>query len=70
MIHSSQWVNQTLDLSAFEAKMEAQALSDLIWAIQMSAIPLAALAFAFWWSREEKPFGLSDEDVIEAELID
>ena len=38
--------------------------------LQVGAIPLAALAFAFWWSREEKPLEIIDNSTIEAELLD
>ena len=70
VVHSSQWVNESVDVSSFEISFQAQAIENIVLVLQIGAIPLAALAFAFWWSREEKPFELSETDVLEAELID
>jgi hypothetical protein len=38
--------------------------------LQVGAIPLFVIGFAFWWSREEKPFGIDEEMPLDAELIE
>ena len=42
----------------------------ILWIAQALSIPLIVVAFAFWWSREDKPFGLDEEELLEAELLE
>ena len=70
VIDSAQWVNESVDLSPTETSFLTHSIETLIWIFQAGAIPLFVIAFAFWWSREEKPFDLDEEAVLEAELIE
>ena len=70
VVHSSQWVNETIDIAKLKSYTTSSSLTNLIWAMQVGAIPLSALAFAFWWSREEKPLEILDNSILEAELLD
>ena len=69
VVHSSQWVNESVDVGNYEVGFFAQSLETLVWALQAGAIPLFVIGFAFWWSREEKPFDL-EEIPLEAEILD
>jgi hypothetical protein len=42
----------------------------ILWIAQAVSIPLIVVAFAFWWSREDKPLVLDEEEPLEAELIE
>ena len=70
VVDSSQWVNETIDIAKLKSYTTSSSLTNLIWAMQVGAIPLSALAFAFWWSREEKPLEILDNSILEAELLD
>jgi len=70
VIHSSKFVNETVDIASTKITTSSFSSSTLTWMLQVGAIPLAALAFAFWWSREEKPLEIIDNSTIEAELLD
>ena len=48
----------------------SQSMDTIVWILQVGSIPLLVIAFAFWWSREEKPFDMNEEIPLEAELID
>ena len=48
----------------------SESVETLLWILQAGAIPIFVVAFAFWWSREEKPFDLDDEAPLEAELLE
>ncbi|MBT4982375.1 MAG: hypothetical protein HOM85_04865, partial [Euryarchaeota archaeon] len=69
LINSAVWVNESVDVGDYETGFFAQSMASLVWAMQVGAIPLFVIGFAFWWSREEKPFYLVDEIPLEAELI-
>ena len=70
VVHSSQWVNESVSLSPLTTSFLSQSAEALIWILQVGAIPLFAVAFAFWWSREEKPLSMLESEVLEAELIE
>jgi len=70
VIHSSQWVNESVEVSPYSKSLLDHSIELLIWVIQAGAIPIVVIAFAVWWSREEKPFDIDDEVPLEAELIE
>jgi hypothetical protein len=70
VVHSSQWVNESVELSPYSKSLFDHSIEVLIWIAQAGAIPIIVVAFAFWWSREEKPFDIEDEAVLEAEIIE
>ena len=70
VIHSSQWVNESVDISPETQSFFSKSIETIVWIMQAGAIPLFVIAFAFWWSREETPFDLDDEIPLEAELIE
>ena len=70
VVDSAQWVNESVELSPTETSFLTHSIETLIWIFQAGAIPIFVIAFAFWWSREEKPFDLDEEAVLEAELIE
>ena len=69
IIDSAQWVNESVDLSSVEMISSSTSTTTLIWALQIGAIPLFVLCFAFWWSKKEKPFELYG-DVEDAILVE
>ncbi|MBJ46373.1 MAG: hypothetical protein CMB59_00545 [Euryarchaeota archaeon] len=70
VVHSSQWVNESVSISPSTTSFFSQSVETLVWVLQAGAVPLFVVAFAFWWSREEKPFDLEDESPLEAELLE
>ena len=70
VVHSSQWVNESVELSPYSKSLFDHSIEMLFWIAQVGAIPIIVVAFAFWWSREEKPFDIEDEAVLEAEIIE
>ena len=70
VVHSSQWVNESVSMSPSTASFLSQSVETLVWVLQAGAVPLFVVAFAFWWSREEKPFDLEDDAPLEAELLE
>ena len=70
VVHSSQWVNESVDISPYTKSLFEHSIEMMIWVIQAGAIPIIVVAFAVWWSREEKPFDIDDETPLEAELIE
>ena len=70
VINSSTWVNESVDVGDYEVGFFAQSVATLIWAFQIGIVPLVVVCFAFWWSREEKPFAMDEEIPLEAELIE
>ena len=70
VVHSSQWVNESVELSPYSKSLFDHSIEMLLWIAQAGAIPIIVVAFAFWWSREEKPFDIEDEAVLEAEIIE
>ena len=69
VVHSSQWVNESVSVGPSTASFLSQSVETLVWILQAGAVPLFVVAFAFWWSREEKPFDLDDDAPLEAELL-
>ena len=69
-VNSSQWVNESVDRSPEVTTLFSESVETLLWILQAGAIPIFVVAFAFWWSREEKPFDLDDEVPLEAELLE
>ena len=69
-VNSSQWVNESVDRSPEVSTLFSESVETLLWILQAGAIPIFVVAFAFWWSREEKPFDLDDEAPLEAELVE
>ena len=69
VVHSSQWVNESVSISP-TTSFFSQSVETLVWVLQAGAVPLFVVAFAFWWSREEKPFDLEDDSPLEAELLE
>ena len=70
VVHSSQWVNESVGMSPSTTSFLSQSVEMLVWVLQAGAVPLFVVAFAFWWSREEKPFDLEDDAPLEAELLE
>ena len=70
VVHSSQWVNESVSMSPSTTSFLSQSVETLVWVLQAGAVPLFVVAFAFWWSREEKPFDLEDDSPLEAELLE
>ena len=70
VVHSSQWVNESVSANPEISTLLSESIETLVWILQAGAIPIFVVAFAFWWSREEKPFDLDDEVPLEAELIE
>ena len=70
VVHSSQWVNESVDLNPQVTTLFSESVETLLWILQAGAIPVFVVAFAFWWSREEKPFDLDEEVPLEAELLE
>ena len=70
VLHSSQWVNESVDLNPQVTTLFSESVETLLWILQAGAIPVFVVAFAFWWSREEKPFDLDEEVPLEAELLE
>ncbi len=70
VIHSSQWVNESVNVGDYELSFFAQTTQTMIWALQAGIIPLVVIGFAFWWSREDKPLEMEEEIPLEAELLD
>ena len=70
VVHSSQWVNESVSMSPSTTSFLSQSVETLVWVLQAGAVPLFVVAFAFWWSREEKPFDLEDDAPLEAELLE
>ena len=69
VVHSSQWVNESVDINPSTASFLTQSVATLVWILQVGAIPLFVVAFAFWWSRKENPLELDDE-IQEAILVE
>ena len=69
VVHSSQWVNESVDIDPSKASFLTQSVATLVWILQVGAIPLFVVAFAFWWSRKENPLELDDE-IHEAILVE
>ena len=70
VVHSSQWVNESVDISPYSKSLFDHSIEMILWIAQALSIPLIVVAFAFWWSREDKPFGLDEEELLEAELLE
>ena len=70
VVHSSQWVNESVDISPYSKSLFDHSVEMILWIAQAVSIPLIVVAFAFWWSREDKPFGLDEDEPLEAELIE
>ena len=70
VVHSSQWVNESVSMSPSTTSFLSQSVETLVWVLQAGAVPLFVVAFAFWWSREDKPFELEDDAPLEAELLE
>ena len=70
VVHSSQWVNESVSINPSTTSLFSQSVETLVWVLQAGAVPLFVVAFAFWWSREEKPFDLEDDSPLEAELLE
>lgn len=70
VVHSSQWVNESVSMSPSTTSFLSQSVETLVWVLQAGAVPLFVVAFAFWWSREDKPFDLEDDAPLEAELLE
>ena len=70
VVNSSQWVNESVDQSPEASTFFSESVETLLWILQAGAIPIFVVAFAFWWSREEKPFDLDEEVPLEAELVE
>ncbi len=70
VVHSSQWVNESVNLNPQVTTLLSESVEILLWILQAGAIPVFVVAFAFWWSREEKPFDLDEETPLEAELLE
>ncbi len=70
VINSAQWVNESVDVAPSSDGFFTQSMETIVWVLQAGAVPLFVIAFAFWWSREEKPFDMNEEIPLEAELID
>ena len=70
VVNSSQWVNESVDINSELSTMFSEHVETMLWILQAGAIPIFVVAFAFWWSREEKPFDLDDEVPLEAELLE
>jgi len=70
VINSAQWVNESVDVKPSSPDLFSQSLETIVWILQVGTIPLFVIAFAFWWSREEKPFEMNEQIPLEAELID
>ena len=70
VVHSSQWVNESVEISPYSKSLFDHSIELLIWVIKAGAIPIIVVAFAVWWSREDKPFYIDDEAVLEAEIIE
>ena len=70
VVNSSQWVNESVDQSPEVSTFFSESVETLLWILQAGAIPIFVVAFAFWWSREEKPFDLDEEVPLEAELVE
>ena len=69
VIDSAQWVNESVDISWLKISSLSKSVTTLLWALQIGAIPLFVLGFAFWWSRKENPLQLDDE-IQEAILVE
>ena len=59
-----------MELSTLEVYSFSNSDITLLWILQIGALPLFVICFAFWWSREEKPFQLGDAEPLDAELVD
>jgi hypothetical protein len=70
VVHSSQWVNESVAITPEVKSLFSEHVETVLWILQAGAIPVFVVAFAFWWSREEKPFDLGDEVPLEAELVE
>ena len=70
VVNSSQWVNESVDINSEFSTMFSEHVETMMWILQAGAIPIFVVAFAFWWSREEKPLDLDDEVPLEAELLE
>ena len=70
VINSAQWVNESVDVAPSSDDFFTQSMETIVWVLQAGAVPLFVIAFAFWWSREEKPSDMNEEIPLEAELID
>ena len=70
VVHSSQWVNESVSMSPSTTSFLSQSVETLVWVLQAGAVPLFVVAFAFWWSREDKPLELEDDAPLEAELLE
>ena len=70
VVDSAQWVNETVELSTLEVYSFSNSDITLLWILQFGALPLFVICFAFWWSREEKPFQLGNAEPLDAELVD
>ena len=70
VVDSAMWVNESVDVGEYELGFFAQSLATLVWALQIGAIPLVVICFAFWWAREEMPLEIHEEILLEAELLD
>ena len=70
VVHSSQWVNESVEISPYSKSLFDHSIELLIWVIKAGAIPIIVVAFAVWWSREDKPFYIDDEAVLDAEIIE
>jgi len=70
VINSAAWVNESVDVGDYEVGFFAQSVANLIWAFQIGIVPLVVVCFAFWWSREEKPFTMDEEIPLDAEIIE
>ena len=70
VINSAQWVNESVDVQPYSPDLFSQSMETIVWILQVGTIPLFVIAFAFWWSREEKPFVMNEEIPLEADLID
>ena len=50
VVDSAMWVNESVDVGEYELGFFAQSLATLVWALQIGAIPLVVICFAFWLS--------------------
>jgi hypothetical protein len=70
VVHSSQWVNESVDVGDYELGFFAQSMATIVWAFQIGIIPLVVVCFSFWWAREEKPFSMEEEIPLDAEILE
>ena len=63
-------MNESVNLNPQVTTLLSESVETLLWILQAGAIPVFVVAFAFWWSREEKPFDLDEETPLEAELLE